>query len=120
MLAGIDLANRARGSGHIKYEWRGLARNADGDRICANERFRAAMRMHEGFTFRHRQADEALTRSLLAVVPNHPYVTAVPNRHRDDSPLFQRGFCSLVRGFRNEWTQAILSVDAQNRIVAVA
>jgi hypothetical protein len=72
--------------------------------------------MNERFTFRHRDADEAFARPLLAVVPNHPDVAAVPNRYRDDSPLRQRGFCAFERRVGNKWAQAIFSVNAQDRI----
>src|SRR5882672_4880711 len=74
------------------------------------------MRMNERFTFRHRDTDKALACPLFAVVSNHSYMTAVPNRHRDDSPLSQRRFCSLMCGLGDKWTQAILSVHAQDGI----
>jgi hypothetical protein len=74
------------------------------------------MWMNQSFAFRHRQADDPLTRSLFAVVPNHPDVAAVPNRHRDDSPLFQHRSRSLERGLGNKWTQPILTVNAQDGI----
>ena len=116
MLAGIDFANRARGSSHIKYEWRRVARNANGNRIRAHERFCAAMRMNKSFAFRHRETDQALTRPPLTVVPDHPDVTAISNRYRDNSRVFHGGSRPLQRGLGNKWTQPLLSVHAQDGI----
>src|SRR5882672_4038810 len=116
MLGGQNFPNRAGRGCHIKYERLGIARNSDGDRVCPDECFRPAMWMNESFTYGHGDTNETLTRLLLTIIPDHPQVTAVPNRYGNDPSLAQRRFCNIERGIGNEGAQAILSVHAQNRI----
>src|ERR1700687_3476884 len=102
MLGGKDFADRAYRGCHIKYEWRGIARNSNGDRVRPDERLRAAMWMNECLTFGHGDTNESLTRLLLTIIPDHTQVAAVPDRHCHDPSLSQRGFCKVERRLRNK------------------
>lgn len=109
----VDLAHGNDAGCEIQHESVASRRDADRDRIGADQGLRSAEWVHERFAGRHDNADQAVSCGGFRIIGKHSHVIGVADRGNGEPCLLKDPSRDAHGVHHDDWAKTAFAVDAQ-------